>query len=214
MKTGYGRFLPALGAMVVTLAFSPYALANCGGFRMPTAHPSAWHPQGGQAQLLRAGLAATSARDDDDGGGSSIVGMWHVTFTANTMNGASIPATMVDNALVVWHSDKTEIMNSGRPPQDGDFCMGVWEEVGHSKYCLNHFAWGGNAFPTEPPTEIGPPAGPTHITEKVTVSPDGKSYSGTFTLDAYDTSGNIATSFTGVITGTRITLDTTVGDLL
>jgi hypothetical protein len=46
------------------------------------------------------------------------------------------------------------------------------------------------------------------------VSPDGKSYSGTFTLDAYDTSGNIATSFTGVITGTRITLDTTVGDLL
>jgi hypothetical protein len=49
---------------------------------------------------------------------------------------------VIDNALVVWHSDYTEIMNSGRPPQDGDFCLGVWEQVGKSKYKLNHFAWG------------------------------------------------------------------------
>ena len=86
------------------------------------------------------------------------MGMWHVTFTAKTMNGASIPDTVVDNALVVWHSDKTEIMNSGRPPQDGDFCMGVWQHTRNSnKYQLNRFARGANAFPTDPPTEIGPP---------------------------------------------------------
>jgi hypothetical protein len=32
--------------------------------------------------------------------------------------------------MAVWHSDKTEIMNSGRPAQDGDFCLGVWESLG------------------------------------------------------------------------------------
>jgi hypothetical protein len=48
----------------------------------------------------------------------------------------------------------------------------------------------------------------------VTVSPDGKSYAGTFTLDAYDTTGHVATSLTGAIAGTRITVNTTVGDLL
>jgi hypothetical protein len=45
-------------------------------------------------------------------------------------------------------------------------------------------------------------------------TPDGCHFSGSFTLDAYDTSGKIFQSFTGVITGTRITTHTTVGDLL
>lgn len=30
-------------------------------------------------------------------------------------------------------------MNSLRPPQDGNFCLGVWEQTGRSKYYLNHF---------------------------------------------------------------------------
>jgi hypothetical protein len=140
--------------------------------------------------------------------------MWHVVFTAKTMNGSSIPDTVIDNALIVWHSDKTEIMNSGRPPQDGDFCLGVWERAGGSRYRVNHFAWGGNEFPNTSSNGIGAPAGPTHIVEEVTLSPDGNHYSGTFTLDAYDTSGNISPSFTGEITGTRVTISTTVGDLL
>jgi len=93
--------------------------------------------------------------------------------------------------------------------------MGVWEhERNSNKYKLNYFACGGNAFPTDPPTEIGPPAGPTHIVEEVTLSPDGDHYTGPFTLDAYDTSGNISTSFTGGMKATRITVATKVGDLL
>jgi hypothetical protein len=185
------------------------AQAQCG---LPTklVKPANWNLQLGQPRLLRTTLGG---QDDLPEFGPSIVGMWHVTFTAQTMNGQSIPNTVVDNALVVWHSDKTEIMNSGRPPQDGDFCMGVWEKAGIGKYKLNHFAWGGNAFPTNPPTEIGPPAGPTHITGTFTLSPDGNHYSGPFTLDAYDTTGNITTSFTGVITATRITINTKTADL-
>jgi hypothetical protein len=185
------------------------AQAQCG---LPTklVKPTSWHPQLGQARLLRTALGG---KDDQDEGGASIVGMWHVTFTAQTMGGSPIPNTVIDNALVVWHSDKTEIMNSVRPPQDGNFCMGVWEKTARSQYKLNHFAWFANAFPTNPPTEIGPPVGPTRITEAVTLSPDGNHYSGMFTLDAYDTSGKIATSFTGVITATRITINTTASDL-
>jgi hypothetical protein len=208
------RFLAiAASIFVFALWISSNALAQC-GLPAKLVHPSSWHPQDGNARLIRAALSSGQF-DSDAEDGATIVGMWHVTFTAKTMNGASIPETVIDNALVVWHSDKTEIMNSGRPPQDGDFCMGVWRQTGDSnKYKLNHFAWGGNAFPTEPPTEIGPPAGPTHIVEEVTLSPDGNHYTGPFTLDAYDTSGNISTCFTGVVTATRITVATTVGDLL
>jgi hypothetical protein len=61
---------------------------------------------------------------------------------------------------------------------------------------------------------MGPPAGPTHIVEEVTLSPDGDQYTGPFRLDAYDTSGNISTSFTGVITATPIAVKTKVSDLL
>ncbi len=150
---------------------------------------------------------------DDSKDDPKIVGMWHVVFTANTLNGSSISNTVIDNALVVWHADKTEIMNSVRPPQDGNFCLGVWEKTGALKYSANHFAWFANAFPTNPPTDIGPPVGPTRITETVTLSSDGSRYSGSFTLTAYDTSGNVTTTFTGVLTGTRITIDTKTADL-
>ena len=50
--------------------------------------------------------------------------------------------------------------------------------------------------------------------EEVTLSPDKKHYTGTFTLDAYDTSGTQVAHILGVIAATRITLHTTVPDLL
>ena len=209
MRTSYWRLVPAVGVLALGIVMVTSAQAQCG---LPTklVKPTSWHPQFGHPRLL---LTALDGRDDQDEGSASIVGMWHVTFTAQTMGGSPIPNTVIDNALVVWHSDKTEIMNSVRPPQDGDFCMGVWEKTERFKYKLNHFAWFANAFPTTPPTEIGPPVGPTRITEAVTLSPDGNRYSGTFTLDAYDTSGNIITAFTGVISATRITINTKATDL-
>ena len=63
-----------------------------------------------------------------------IVGMWHAVFTAHAMNGSPIPDTPIDNALLIFNSDGTEVMNSGRPPQDGNFCLGVWEQTGKSTY--------------------------------------------------------------------------------
>jgi len=185
----------------------PSALAQCG---MPTklAKPSAWHPQMGGAHVMR-----TAGYEEENG--PSIVGMWHVTFTAKTSNGKDIPETVVDNALAVWHSDKTEIMNSVRPPQDGNFCLGVWEQTGRNTYYLNHFPWFSNQFPNDTNNGIGEPVGPTRITETITLASDCNHFSGTFTLDAYDTTGKIdLQSFTGVVTATRITTATTIPDLL
>jgi hypothetical protein len=190
---------------------APNALAKCGQ-PAKMGHPASFNLPAGRAQLTMAAFGGNFRRVDE--GVAPIVGMWHVTFTAQGNGTAGPPdKTPIDNAMVVWHSDHTEIMNSGRPPQDGDFCMGVWEEVGKCKYKLNHFAWAGYDT-TNAPEGIGKPAGPTHIVEEVTVSADGKSYTGSFTLDAYDTSFNLTTHIIGVIQGTRITTSTTVDDLM
>ena len=91
--------------------------------------------------------------------------------------------------------------------------MGVWEKTGTSRYTVNHIGWGG--FDTaNAPAGIGNPIGPTRILEKIVLSPDGNHFVGTFTLDAHDTSGNLTAHLIGVMKGTRVTVNTTVGDLL
>ena len=207
MRTSHRRLVPALGALVFAWAMIPSALAQCG---LPTklAKPAEWHPQMGGAQVLRTAMGGYEEESP------SIVGMWHVIFTAKTSDGKDIPDTVIDDALAVWHADKTEIMNSVRPPQDGNFCLGVWEQIGRSKYYLNHFPWFSNQFPNDTNNGIGSPQGPTRITETVTLGSDCNHFSGIFTLDAYDTAGKIAQSFTGLLTATRVTTSTTVPDLL
>jgi hypothetical protein len=135
-----------------------------------------------------------------------------VIFTAQTMNDAPFSG-VIDNALVVVHSDGTEIMNSARPAQDGSFCLGVWTRTGRFGYFINHLPWQGNDTENAP-SGIGNPTGGSQITEKIQLSPNGNSYSGTFKLDGYDTSGHLTVSFTGVLTAKRITPSTSFSDLL
>jgi hypothetical protein len=203
MKTNKSGLVSAIGALVVALAMVPSAIAQC-GMPMKLIKPSNWQPQFQGARLIRA---------DWGEGEAGIVGMWHVIFTATTSNGASIPGMVIDNSLAVWHADHTEIMNSVRPPQDGNFCLGVWEQTGRNKYYLNHFPWFANQFPNETDNGIGNPVGPTRITETITLGPDGNHFIGSFTLDAYDTSFNKVQSFTGSLAGTRVTVNTKITDL-
>jgi len=94
------------------------------------------------------------------------------------------------------------------------FLHGVWKKAGKSKYKLNHFAWVGGSDTTNAPSGIGNPQGPTRIVEAVTLSPDGNHYVGTFTLDATDTSGNPTAHIIGVMAATRVTVETTIPELL
>jgi len=60
--------------------------------------------------------------------------------------GIGIPdGTVLDNAFVQWHSDRTEIMNSSRPPATSTFCLGVLRKSGPSSYELNHVALSSDA---------------------------------------------------------------------
>jgi hypothetical protein len=108
--------------------------------------------------------------------------------------------------LVQWHADGTEIMNSSRPPVTGSFCLGVWKKIGPRKYKLNHFAKSFDGSSN--------PVGPTNIQEIVVLSPSGKTFEGAFTVDDYDTSGNLLGHGEGKVVGTRIDVNTAIQHLL
>ena len=206
MKSALNKLTLALGIILMGTLLSGEAFAACGDSikSQPGASllPQLWEGQSGS-------FLPISASSSDD----RIVGMWHVTFTAEGNELGPPDGTPIDNSLVVWHSDHTEIMASSRPAQDGDICMGIWEKTGKSKYKLNHFAWFANDT-ANAPTGVGNPTGPVRLLEEVTLSPDGRHYTGTFTVDAYDVAGNQVAHVVGTIAATRVTIDTKVSDLL
>ena len=204
-NAGLRILMGSLGVALLVTMFSQRASAACGDASQFAAklHQLSW-----EGASLQSGSLLRVADDSDP-----IVGMWHVTFTAQGNQIGPPDGTPIDNALATWHSDGTELMNSARPPQDGDICMGVWKRTGRFTYKLNHFAWFSNDA-ANAPFGIGNPTGPTRILQQVTLNADGNHYSGTFTLDAYDTSGNQIAHLVGVIAATRITIDSTVPDLL
>jgi hypothetical protein len=77
---------------------------------------------------------------------------------------------------------------------------------------VNHIPWQGND-PTNAPG-IGNPQGGAQLLEKITLDSDGDSFTGTFSLQAYDTNGNPTVLFTGTLKGKRITINTPFSDLL
>ena len=201
MKPAFNKFTLALGIILMGTLLSGTSFAACGDYSKYKLVPQAWGGQTGS--LLPISDISTEP----------IVGMWHVTFTAKGNEAGPPDGTPIDNAMVVWHSDGTEIMNSNRPAQDGNFCLGVWEKKGTSRYKLNHMPWQGNDT-TNAPSGIGNPQGAVQLIEEISLSPDSKHYTGTFTLDAYDTSGNLTAHITGVIAATRVTVNTKVQSLL
>jgi hypothetical protein len=208
MKAKFWKLTLTVVALALTSATIPNASAQC-GLSGKLVKPSNWNSSHAGPRLLRTAFAR---QDDDEDGGPSIVGMWHVIFTAQTQNGFPVKDLVVDNAIAVWHKDGTEIMNSARPAQDGNFCLGVWEKTGKSKYHLNHIPWAGND-PANAPGGIGNPSAGAQIIEYVTLHPDGDHFSGTFTLTAYDAKGQPTVTFTGLLAATRITVNTPITSL-
>ena len=147
-------------------------------------------------------LASNRENKNED---ASIVGFWHVKFVSEGTTG--IPdGTVIDMGFSQWHSDGTEILNSSRPPATSNFCLGVWEQTGRSKYKLNHFALSSDLN--------GNLVGPANIREEVTLDATGNSYTGKFTIHQFDLNGNTLAHVAGNISATRITVDTTIGDIL
>jgi hypothetical protein len=197
MKTAFVTFAAALGVVLTGTLLPATANADCG---VPA--PASWQSQGGfESGSLR---LASDFRSRDP-----IVGMWRVTFIAEGNVGPGLPpdGAVVDSAFVQWHSDGTEIMNSSRNPATQSFCLGVWQRVGPRQYKLNHFAISWD------PAVPDHPLGPANIREDVTLSHDGKTFSGTFTIDQYDDSNHLLVHLTGQLRGRRITVDTPISSL-
>jgi hypothetical protein len=166
-----------------------------------------------------------------------ITGLWKFVFTAQGDVGASAPGnalplkdgTPVDAGFVTWHDDGTELMNSGRAPSSGSFCMGVWKQVGPKTYKLNH--WALSWIPDYQPgvtdswsqipggiDETFQALGPTNIQETITLSGNGNGYTGSFRLTQYvnngtktpinDTNGApVAFVIVGTVSATRVTVE-------
>lgn len=164
-----------------TLTCATTASAACGDDGLN--HQAAWIDGQSSALYHPASLAAP--------GTHTIVGMWSFKMLSGGQT--------ADFGYQQWHSDGTELMNSGgRSPASENFCMGVWRQVAASRYHLNHFA-----------LSYDPSSGAlnarVNIKEDVTVDPSGSSYSGTFTLDVYDPSGTTAVAHqSGQVTAQRV----------
>ena len=181
----------ALGAVAFVTVFAPAARASCASldengaiWRLP-----AVSRQAGTVRPVLAKFVLDASVSD-----ASIVGFWRVDLTADGAN------TPFDSALVQWHSDGTEIMNSSRDPRTQSYCLGVWKRTGHFTYALKHLAmsWDG----------VGNPVGPATILENVSLAPDGDTFTGTFVLTQYEMDGTTViapTPIIGTLSGTRIT---------
>jgi hypothetical protein len=143
--------------------------------------------------LAQAGNDQEGGFDRDRGG--SIVGLWHVVYTAG--------GSTFNETLDQWHSDGTEFENAWLPPDTGNICFGVWKEVAPRMVRLHHIGWlftpGGT-----PPTA----SGTFTLDEANTVSRDGNAYTGTFTFKTFDITGApTGVEVMGTIAATRITVD-------
>lgn len=211
---------------------SGQAVAGCG-----VAAPNA---AGMKPMVYRAGSGGTLVRTALFGPffASPITGLWKFTFSAKGDVGSGAPAnalpfpdgTLVDAGYVTWHDDGTELMNSGRTPASGSFCMGVWKQTGLRTYTLNHWAlsWipdyhpgaGGTDSWTQIPggtDEIFKAFGPANIQESITLTSEN-TYTGTFKLTQYVNDGTqgpitdvsqapVAFVILGTISAQRVTAD-------
>jgi hypothetical protein len=204
MKVTHRVLTATLGAAALGILFVPAASA-CG---VPAQFQGASATQ--QLRLdpqnpLGSISSASLARDLSNaaiGSSVSIVGLWDFQFVSEGNTG--IPnGTILDFGYTQWHSDGTELLNSGgRAPATENFCMGVWVQTGRYTYQWNHFALSYDAT-------TGLLNGKANIAETVTLSPGGTIYSGTFTITNFDTNGNKVGTVSGQVTADRVTVDTT-----
>jgi hypothetical protein len=183
MKSIIPGLVLSLGAIVLSTALAPTASAGCGDMQLK--QESSWRTGGeyGGGPLQLVSSAPT------------IVGLWSVKF----MSGGKL----FDFGYNVWHSDGTEIFNSGgRSPATQNFCLGVWKKTGASSYKLLHPTFSYDA-------STGKLNGRVTIHESVTLAANGNSFKGPFEIDIYDpTNGTtLLQSVKGTVTASRITVN-------
>ncbi len=217
-----GAGLVAIFAFGVGLA--QQASAGCldvPGMKVPTSDLRNSLSSFGGARFMKADYRQVS---EDEFGPSffraPIVGLWAFKYTSlGNMATLGIPdGAPIDNGTTGWFADGNEITFSGaRNPIVGATCIGVWKQTGERTYVLNHIGLSWNplaasnapAGPGNPGGGPGAPGGPGFIKQSVTLSKDGQSYTGTFSISQLMPDGKTpaAPPIKGTIAAIRITVD-------
>lgn len=136
------------------------------------------------ALLTCFGLSATARGE----GHAAIVGLWKVNYTSTT---GGPPAITFDQ----WHVDGQEIETANVFP--GAICQGTFKRIGDRKFQLYHVAW---TFDSN-----GQYSGYWDETLIATVAANGRTYTGTYSRDFYDTNDNFLFEDDGTLTAAKLT---------
>ena len=203
-----GRFSALVALVVLGLLFTASGVkAGCGvpeTGKSASSIPFVSPPKGGESLSHQEG--------DEWNGPATIVGLWHVLYTATSVP-ISIPAPPFNftppfpflESYKTWHVDSTEFENAFLNPAGGNICFGVWKDVKGGSVKLHHI---GLMFmnPGNTPSNI------FTVDETDTVAADGKTYTGHFDFKLFDATdvygtGTPIAEVKGTTAGTRITVD-------
>ena len=161
----------------------------------------------------RATLAPLPQSSGNGGDPGTIVGMWHVIYTATYSTAGPIPVPVIPpgppasfqfaETMKTWHADGTEWEEKIQPAPTG-FCFGVWKRGTQDTVRLHHFGAITDAG--------GSVVAIFYMDEVNTVAPDGKTYSGTWDFKLYAPSdvlgtGPVLQEIAGTTAATRITVE-------
>jgi hypothetical protein len=154
-------------------------------------------------------------RSDDFNGPGSIVGLWHVIYTATESTSGPLPVPVIPpgpptsfqfvETFKTWHSDGTEFENAFLPPTGGNICFGVWKDLGEGHVKLHHI---GLMFAPD-----GSISNIFTVDETDTVAFNGKTYKGNFAIKLWPPFfdlvgvGTPVQEIQGTTAATRITVD-------
>ena len=170
---------------ILALAASVMLLLSASGARAGCGDPF-------KAQASPVFPSANHQDDNEESGPASIVGLWHVRYTA-------ADGSPFIQSFKTWHADRTEFENAFLPPIGGNVCFGVWKEAGHLTVKLHHI---GLMFNPD-----GSIKATFTVDELDTVAANNKTYTGTFDFKVFDPSGVQVMEVKGTTAGTRITVD-------
>jgi hypothetical protein len=199
-KGGLGSSAVIIGVIGLSTLFCPAAEADCGSAAAQAA--MAGNAMQGKPFTLSQEPALQPDADleqnqplheEEHEANPSIVGFWKTTFTSGGI--------VFNVGYDQFHPDGSENSVDSPAPSTGNVCLGVWEKVGRRSYVVLHPAFNWDAA-------SGKVVSIYIQRVKVTVSPDGKTFAGTFTGDSYDFNGNFLTGshVEGPVTGARITV--------
>jgi hypothetical protein len=193
----------ALAASLALLLSASPAHAGCGFPLKATAAPAIpfLQPQTDRSQDHHDG--------DESDRPASIVGLWHLIYTATASDLPSPPFPPQTpfqflESYKTWHADGTEFENAFLPPAGGNICFGVWKDWGRGRVKLHHI---GLMFASD-----GTISNVFTVDEIDKVASDGKTYSGTFEFKLFGPTDVLGTGkplaqASGTTQATRITVD-------